>query len=103
MTATITERLQAHFNPVHLDVLNESHMHNVPAGSESHFKVVIVSAAFTGQSLVNRHRSVNALLGELFHQGLHALALHTLTPDEWYAQGGQAPESPPCLGGKHAG
>lgn len=99
LAETLMERLRAHFRPMHLDILNESHLHNVPPGSESHFKVVIVSADFSGQSLVNRHRAVNAILGELFHQGLHALALHTMTPEEWFAQGGQAPASPPCLGG----
>lgn len=99
LTTTLTEQLQTRFAPLHLEVHNESHKHSVPPGSESHFKVVVVSPEFAGLSLVQRHRAVNATLGTLFQQGLHALALHTLTPEEWYAQGGQAPESPPCLGG----
>jgi stress-induced morphogen len=33
---------------IHLDVVNESHKHNVPKGSESHFNVLVVSDAFEG-------------------------------------------------------
>ncbi|MGL5236711.1 MAG: BolA/IbaG family iron-sulfur metabolism protein, partial [Plesiomonas shigelloides] len=60
----IIAKLQAAFAPLHLDVINESHRHNVPAGSESHFKVVLVSDAFCGQRLLARHRAVNAALAE---------------------------------------
>jgi len=87
------------FTPLHLEVLDESHMHSVPAGAESHFKVTLVSDAFEGQRLVERHRAVNRLLGDAFSAGLHALALHTMTPEEWFAKGGISPESPPCLEG----
>jgi BolA protein len=93
--ATLSER----FHPLHCEVVNESHMHSVPPGSESHFKVTLVSEAFAGQRLLERHRAVNeALAGELSGP-VHALALHTLTPEEWFARGGAVPESPPCLGG----
>jgi len=40
----------------HLEVINESHKHNVPEGAESHFNVVIVSSAFEGKKLLTRHR-----------------------------------------------
>ena len=99
MQQQIEQILRANFAPTHLDVINESHMHNVPEGSESHFKVVIASDKFTGKSLISRHREVNSLLADLFQQGLHALALHTMTPEEWFAKSGQAPDSPECLGG----
>jgi BolA protein len=95
----ITEKLERHFNPVHLEVLNESHMHNVPPGSESHFKVTIVSEAFSGEKLVARHRLVNKVLAEELAGGIHALALHTLDPEQWFERAGKVPESPPCLGG----
>ncbi len=94
----IETRLQDRFKPMHLEVVNESHMHNVPPGSESHFKVTLVSEQFDGQMLIKRHRAVNQAMAELMDQ-IHALALHTMTPEEWFAKGGQAPESPPCLGG----
>lgn len=95
----IETKLGAQFAPLHLEVVNESHMHSVPPGSESHFRVVLVSEQFEGRPLVQRHRAVNAALAEELAGGVHALALHTMTPEEWFAKGGQAPESPPCLGG----
>lgn len=59
--------------PIRLDVVNESHMHNVPANSETHFKLVIVSDNFDGLSLVARHRTVNKLLADQLQNGVHAL------------------------------
>ncbi|WP_439858841.1 BolA family protein [Pseudomonas sp. MBLB4136] len=95
------EQLQAAFaalQPQHLEVLDESHMHS--RGLETHYKAVIVSPQFSGLNAVKRHQKVYASLGELMSQ-LHALALHTYTPEEW-AQQGAAPESPTCRGGsKH--
>ena len=73
--------------------------HNVPDGSETHFKVVIVAAAFEGERLIARHRRVNAALAEELAGGVHALALHTYTASEWRSRFGSAPMSPPCLGG----
>lgn len=96
---TIQAKLLQQFEPLHLEVENESHMHNVPEGAESHFRVVLVSARFEDKPLVQRHRAVNAALAEELRGGIHALALHTMTPEEWFAKGGEAPESPPCLGG----
>jgi BolA protein len=97
--ARIDAALRETFDPLHLEVIDESHMHSVPAGSESHFKLLVVSERFVGQNLVARHRAVNALLRPEIEGGLHALALHTWTPEEWFERGGSAPESPPCLGG----
>ncbi len=98
MHATIETKLRAAFSPLHLDVINESHRHNVPAGSESHFKVVLVSDAFVGQRVIARHRAIYSLLAAELDAGLHALALHTYTAQEWAALAGQAPASPPCGG-----
>jgi BolA family transcriptional regulator, general stress-responsive regulator len=95
----IEQKLLAHFQPAHLQVINESFMHNVPAGSESHFKVVLVTTKFTGERLINRHRAVNAVLKEELAQHIHALALHTYTHDEWHHLYGEIPDSPKCLGG----
>ena len=58
----INDTLVEALAPLRLDVLDESHRHNVPSGSESHFKLTIVSEAFADQSMVARHRSVNKLL-----------------------------------------
>mgnify|MGYP000864048278 CR=1 FL=1 len=95
----IQSKLTTQFSPLHLEVVNESHMHNVPEGSESHFKVTIVADAFDGRRLIDRHRQINGLLAEELKAGVHALALHTMTPDEWFDKGGRSPVSPPCMGG----
>jgi BolA protein len=95
----IESKLSDAFSPMHVEVVDESHMHNVPAGAESHFKVTLVSEQFTGKTLIARHREVNTALKAELENGIHALALHTMTPEEWFAKGGQAPESPPCMGG----
>ena len=95
----ITERLRNQFAPSHIAVIDESHQHNVPAGAESHFNVTVVSDQFIGLSLIKRHRAVyHALAGDI-QDAIHALALHTYTPDEWQAKGSQAPSSPACRGG----
>lgn len=81
--------------PSHLDVLDESHMHS--RGLETHYKAVVVSDGFDGLSRVKRHQQVYVAMGDLMTQ-IHALAVHTYTPQEWQALG-QAPASPTCAGG----
>ena len=97
MQDTITSKIQDVMHPLHLEVENESHMHNVPEGSESHFKILVVSDQFNSLMLIKRHRLINQILSEELQQ-IHAMALHTMTPDEW-SEKGAAPESPPCQGG----
>ena len=84
---------------LHREVINESNNHNVPPGSESHFKVVLVSSEFEGQGLVARHRTINKILSDELSNKIHALALHTYTEAEWLQRNEGAPMSPPCLGG----
>lgn len=98
----IENALQQELSPMHLEVADESHQHSVPEGAESHFKVVVVSDRFADKKSIARHRMVNASLRNEFDTGLHALALHTWTAEEWFAKGGQAPDSPRCLGGSKA-
>ncbi|UTW45545.1 BolA/IbaG family iron-sulfur metabolism protein [bacterium SCSIO 12696] len=94
----IEQKLQAEFSPAYLSVVNESHMHSVPVNSETHFKVVIAAEGFVGKRQVQRHQSIYALLAEELAGEVHALALHTYSPQEW-AEQGTAAESPQCLGG----
>lgn len=101
MQQTIEEKLKTAFDPIHLEVENETHMHNVPPDAESHYKVTLVSAAFDGQTLIRQHRAVNDILKEEL-QKIHALALHTYTPAQWFERTAKAPESPPCMGGSNA-
>lgn len=81
-------------NPEHLELLDESHTH--AKGYESHYKVIIVSTLFQGLNSLKRHQQVYAAMGPLM-QRIHALAIHTYTPDEWSTQG-VAPLSPVCAG-----
>ncbi|MCP4389556.1 MAG: BolA/IbaG family iron-sulfur metabolism protein [Gammaproteobacteria bacterium] len=94
----IEQKLSGEFDADYLRVENESHMHKVSPGSESHFKVTIVSDTFKDQMLIKRHRMVNKTLEQELQQ-IHALALHTLTPDEWQARQGVVADSPNCRGG----
>ncbi len=97
--ARIEQRLQTSFRPVHLEIVNESIKHNVPPGSETHFKITLASEFFIDKSRVEQHRMVNVALAEELASGLHALSLKTLTPAD-FARGIKAPlETPNCLGG----
>jgi len=100
MQQQIENKLQQALTPEVLDVVNESHMHNVPPGSESHFKVTVVSEQFADKRLVARHRLVNQVLAEELDGKIHALALHTLTPAEYFERAGKVADSPDCMGGK---
>ncbi len=96
----IEEKLTDGLAPLALQVVDESHKHNVPKGAESHFNVMVVSEQFAGQGRVDRHRAVYGLLGDEMKSGLHALTLTLLSPDE--KQGREAIASPKCLGGSKA-
>ncbi|MEO8601273.1 MAG: BolA family protein [bacterium] len=88
-TAWLTDVLQRGFAPLHLQVDDESHLHRGHAGAAGgggHFRVCIVAAAFRGQNQVARQRAVYAHLGDAMRSSIHALALRTLTPEEWDAQ-----------------
>ena len=100
---TIIDKLTSAFVPEELQVLNESYMHSVPPGSESHFKVVVVSKAFEGQRAVGRHRMVNSTLREELKGGVHALSVEALTPQQWAERAGSVRPSPVCRGGSKAG
>jgi BolA family transcriptional regulator, general stress-responsive regulator len=99
----IEAKLRAALDPAHLEVINESYMHSVPPGSESHFKVIVVSECFEGQGLLARHQAVNVLLGDELQYGVHALSMQTHTPEEWARRGGQILASPACRGGGKTG
>ena len=95
----IEAKVRAELTPIHLEVINESHKHNVPPGSESHFRLVIVTDRFRGKVTVERHRTVHRILDRELAGEIHALALTTMTPEEWTAADGKVPPSPPCSGG----
>ncbi len=93
----IEQKVKAQLAPNYLDVINESHMHGTPT-DHSHFKLIVVSDAFEGKRLLQRHRQLNQLLADELAGPVHALSLHLYSPAEWQEQQ-QVPESPTCRGG----
>ena len=82
----IENTLRDTFTPLHLRVEDESARHVGHAGAASgggHFRVLIVSESFRGQDPVSRHGAVYRALGAAMKSEIHALALRTLTPEEW--------------------
>ena len=78
--------LAAALAPTRLEVINDSARHRGHSGDdgsgESHFTVVIESAAFSGKSRLERQRMVNAALGDIPGTRVHALAIKALAPEE---------------------
>merc|ERR1712243_415249 len=97
--SSIKEKLESSLKPVHLEIINESYMHNVPPGSETHFKVVIVSDEFNNCPLIKRHRLVNEALKTELQQGVHALSILARTPKQWEESTQVIERSPACRGG----
>jgi BolA protein len=86
MTDRIAGRLEGGLSAAEVEVIDESHKHAGHAGArpggETHFRVKIVSADFSGKRRVERHRMVYDLLSAEIADGVHALAMTTLTPEE---------------------
>lgn len=95
MQKTLEKKLKEGLSPLVLKVINESPNHNVPEGSESHFRVLIVSHQFQNLSSVKRHQLVYKLLKKEL-EIIHAFSQNTFTPEEWVREGGTLPETPPC-------
>ena len=76
--------VQDSLHPVRLEIRDDSAAHagHHGGGGRGHFYVLIVSDAFSGKSLVERHRLVHDALAALLETDIHALALSTKTPDE---------------------
>ncbi|XP_026671182.1 DNA-binding transcriptional regulator BolA isoform X4 [Ceratina calcarata] len=72
---SMKKKLEESLNPLVLQIINESYMHNVPSGSETHFKIVVVSELFEDKSLIKRHRMINQLLESELQNGVHALSI----------------------------
>jgi BolA family transcriptional regulator, general stress-responsive regulator len=86
VAAKIDQRLRAALAPTRLEVINDSDKHRGHAGhdgsGESHFTVEIESPAFSGKSRLERQRAVNAALGDLMRERVHALAIRARAPGE---------------------
>jgi BolA protein len=87
---TIAAKLQAALAPSSLEVIDESDQHaghmfhpgGVEPRGETHFRIKIVSSIFSGQSRIQRHRTINQLVAEELRAGVHALAIEARAPDE---------------------
>ena len=95
---TIKDILIESFDPSVLSVINESKMHNVPEGSESHFKVVLVSNNFKNIKNVERHQAVYKSLKNVM-ESIHALSIYTFDENE-YKENPQSIDSPNCANKK---
>ncbi|KAJ8733148.1 hypothetical protein PYW08_001446 [Mythimna loreyi] len=95
----IRNKLISQLEAQHLDVINESYMHNVPKGAETHFKVVVVSPKFEGLPLIKRHRLINEILKDELENGVHALSIMAKTPQQWETSDQVVESSPSCRGG----
>lgn len=102
MQIRIHQKVVAAFDPLYVDLVNESHRHSGPA-TESHFKLTLVSEVFQNQRPLKRHQAVYTLLAEELKGGVHALSLHLFTPAEWDDERQQVPASPDCRGGSRVG
>ena len=78
----IEEKLVNAISTLGLEVLNESYMHNVPDGSETHFKVIIISNDFENKTKLERHRLVNNFLRDEFESSLHSITFKLMTINE---------------------
>lgn len=82
----IAARLTGALAPSHLEVVNDSHHHRGHLGDdgtgESHWTVVVESAAFAGLNRVQRQRLINTALADLLVQRIHALAIKARAPGE---------------------
>jgi BolA protein len=90
-TQWIEETLRAAFAPEHLEIHDDSAAHRGHAGAAGgggHYSLVIVAAAFEGLDRLARQRAVYAALGDAVGTAIHALALRTLTPQEWRTRAG---------------
>lgn len=70
--------------PQQLELIDDSALHAGHAGAREggHFRLRIVSAQFAGLSRLARHKAVNAQVAHLLRQGIHALSISALTPEE---------------------
>lgn len=83
----ISAELEQAFHPLQLEIIDESHLHAGHAGSrpegETHFRVLIVSETFSGESRVMRQRKIYTALDSLLQTRIHALQLSAFTPEEY--------------------
>ncbi|PSB92126.1 BolA family protein [Candidatus Pandoraea novymonadis] len=80
----IETRLRTTLRPIEFTLKNDSSRHtgHASAAAGGHYQIRIVSAAFIGQNHVERHRLVYDALADLMENGIHALVIKALSPNE---------------------
>ncbi len=84
--ARIREAIERGLDATHVEVIDHSADHAGHAGAEAgggHFEVVVVSGEFEGASRLASQRLVYSVLGDLMATEIHALTMHTFTPEKW--------------------
>ena len=78
----IVNTLSSFMNLASLKIINESFMHTVPEGSESHFNIVVVTNDFNNLSIIQRHKLIYKTLDSLMNK-IHALSIHAFNEEEF--------------------
>lgn len=79
----LRELLEQAFQPLHLDIADDSRHHAGHShGGGGHFSVSVCSAQFEGRSTLERHRLVYAAVGEMMPEQIHALSIAAFSPAE---------------------
>ena len=93
--STINKIINESYNPLYIELVNESFMHNVPRGSESHFKLVVVSNIFKNMTLVQRHKHIYSSLNTTMNN-IHALSISAFDIEEFKLNPAKS-KSPDCI------
>lgn len=94
------DKITQTLSPLHIEIINESHLHRVRTNAETHFKVIIVSDKFISLSTLQKHQLVQKILSEEFKL-VHALSFSLLTPEEFKSISKEQLSSPPCQRARH--
>lgn len=80
----IRQRLTQELAPTELEIIDDSHLHagHASARGGGHFRVMLVSEAFAGKTMIQRHRLVYAAMGDAMNNEIHALSIKAYTPNE---------------------
>ena len=98
------EILQSKYSPIKLEIINDSEKHSVAPGSETHFRIFLVSEKFQGKTKVQVHQEIYKLflneMGSKHENKLHSLSIVTKTPDEEFPKEGLKSDIPPKCASK---
>lgn len=94
MQEQIEQKLIRAFDPVHLEVIDESHEHKMPKGSQTNFRAVVVSEYFIGKSRNERHTKVYRALLEELDGLIKTFTVRTYDTRQWQGRDCSLPSEP---------